>query len=107
MQPGEKTRAPLQSRELDQVHAPAYLKLAAVFHPDLTRVGASVKLGTIDASGIMRPHASVIGRNPPNFINDLVLDEPNASRRAPTLSHHLKISRVADAQRPKHLGARK
>ena len=76
MQPGEKTGAPLRSRESDQDHAPAHLRLTVVFHPDLTRIGASMKLGTIDASGIMRLTASVIGRNAPLFSDDLALDEP-------------------------------
>ena len=87
MQPGEKTRAPLRTRESDQVHAPAHLRLTVVFHPDLTRIGASMKLGVVDASGVMRLGASVIGRNAP--------------------SRHLKISRAAIAQRLKQLGARK
>ena len=107
MQSGEKTRAPLRSRESDQVHAPAHLRLTVVFHPDRTRIGASMKLGTIDASGIMRLTASVIGRNAPLFSDDLALDEPHVSRRALILSHHSKISRVAIVQRLKQLGARK
>ena len=107
MQPGEKTRAPLRSWESDQVHAPAYLPLTVVFHPDLTRIGASMKLGTINASGIMRLDASVIGRNAPLFRDDLALDEPHVSRRVLILSHHSKISRVAIAQRLKQLGARR
>jgi hypothetical protein len=107
MQPGEKTRAPLRSRESSQVHAPAHLRLTVVFHPDLTRIGASMKLGTIDASGIMRLTASVIGRNAPLFTDDLALDEPHVSRRALILSRHSKISRAAIDQRLKQLGARK
>ena len=87
MQPGEKTRAPLRTRESDQVHAPAHLRLTVVFHPDLTRIGASMELGVVDASGVMRLGASVIGRNAP--------------------SRYLKISRAAIAQRLKQLGARK
>ena len=107
MQPGEKTGAPLRSRESDQGHASAHLRLTMVFHPDLTRIGASMKLGTIDASGVMRLDASVIGRNAPLFSDDLALDEPHVSRRALILSHHSKISRAAIAQRLKQLGARK
>jgi hypothetical protein len=107
MQPGEKTRAPLRSRESDQVHDSAHLQLTVVFHADLTRIGASMKLGTIDASGILRLDASVVGRNAPLFSDDLALDEPHVSRRALILSHHSKISRAAIDQRPKQLGARK
>ena len=102
MQPGEKTRAPLRSRESDQGHAPAHLRLTVVFHPDLTRIGASMKLGTVDASGIMRLDASVIGRNAPLFSDDLALDEPHVSRRALTLSHHARGLLLADASGVSH-----
>ena len=102
MQPGEKTRAPLRSRESGQVHAPEHLRLTVVFHPDLTRIGASMKLGTIDASGIMRLTASVIGRNAPLFSDDLALDEPHVSRRALTLSHHARGLLLADASGVSH-----
>jgi len=104
MQPGEKTRAPLRSRESDQGQAPAHLRLTVVFHPDLTRIGASMKLGTVDASGIMRLDASVIGRNAPLLADDPVVNEQHLSRRALILSHHSKISRAAIAQRMKQLG---
>ena len=107
MLPGTKTRAPLRSRKSDQVYAPAHLRLTAVFHLDLTRIGAFMKLGTIDASGIMRLYAWAIGRNPPIFSDDLAFDEPHVRRRAPTLSHHLKISEVAISQLLTHSGARK
>lgn len=105
MQPGEKTRAPLRSRESDQGHAPAHLRLTVVFHPDLTRIGASMKLGTIDASGIVRLDASVIDQNAPLCSDELAPDEPHVSRRARILSYHSKILRAAIAQRPKQLGA--
>ena len=107
MQPGEKTRAPLRSRESDQGHASAHLRLAVVFHPDLTRIGASMKLGTVDASGIMRLDASVIGRNAPLLADDPVVHEQHLTRRALIHSHHSKISRAGIAQRLKLLGARK
>ena len=107
MLPGTKTRAPLQSLESDQDHAPAHLRLPAVFQPDLTRIGASIKLGTIDASGIMRLDASVIGRNAPLLADDPVVNEQHLSRRALIHSHHSKISRAAIAQRLKQMGARK
>ena len=107
MLPGTKTRAPLQSLESDQDHAPAHLRLPAVFQPDLTRIGASIKLGTIDASGIMRLDASVIGRNAPLLADDPVVNEQHLSRRALIHSHHSKISRAAIAQRLKRLGASK
>ena len=102
MQPGEKTRAPLRSRESDQVHVPTHLRLTVVFHPDLTRIGASMKLGTIDASGFMRLDASVIGRNAPLFSDDLALDEPHVSRRARRLSHHARGLLLADASGASH-----
>ena len=107
MQPGEKTGAPLRSRESDQGHASAHLRLTMVFHPDLTRIGASMKLGTINASGIMRLDASVLDRNAPLFRDDPALNEQHLSRRALILSHHSKISRAAIDQRLKQLGARK
>ena len=107
MQPGEKTRAPLRSRESDQDHLPEQLRLTVVFHPDLTRIGASMKLGTIDASGIMRLDASVIGRNAPLLADNPVVNEQHLSRRALIHSHHSKISRAAIAQRLKQMGARK
>ena len=107
MQPGEKIRAPLRSRESDQGHASAHLRLTMVFHPDLTRIGASMKLGTIDASGIMRLDASVIGRHAPLFRDEPAFNEQHLSRRALILSHHSKISRAAIVQRLKQLGARK
>ena len=107
MQPGEKTRAPLRTRESDQVHAPAHLRPTVVFHPDLTRIGASMKLEVVDASGVMRLDASVIGRNAPFFRDDPALTEQHLSRRALIHSHHSKISRAAIAQRLKQLGASK
>ena len=107
MQPGEKTRAPLRSRKSDQVRASARLRLTMVFHPDLTSIGASMRLGTIDAPGIMRLDASVIGRNGHLFRDDPAFNEQHLSRRALILSHHLKISRAAIAQRMKQLGALK
>jgi hypothetical protein len=107
MQPGEKTRAPLRSRESGKVHAPAHLRLEVVFHPDLTRIGASMRLGTIDAPGIMRLDASVIGRNAPLLADDPVVNEQHLSRRALIHSHHSKISRAAIDQRLKQMGARK
>ena len=102
MQPGEKTRAPLRSREADQGHSPAHLRLTVVFHPDLTRIGASMKLGTINASGLMRLDASTIGRNAPLFSDDLALDEPHVSRRALTLSHHARGLLLANASGASH-----
>ena len=107
MQPGEKTRAPLRSRKSDQGHASARLRLTMVFYPHLTRIGASMRLGTIDAPGIMRLDASVIGRNAPLLADDPVVNEQHLSRRALIHSHHSKISRAAIAQRLKQMGARK
>ena len=62
MQPGEKTRAPLRSGVSDQDRAPAHLRLTVVLHPDLTRIGASMSLRTVDSSGILRLVTSVVGR---------------------------------------------
>jgi len=62
MQPGEKTRAPLRSGVSDQDRAPAHLRLPVVFHPDLTRIGASMSLRTVDSSGVLRLVTSVVGR---------------------------------------------
>ena len=107
MQPGEKTRAPLRSRKSDQVRASARLRLTLVFHPDLNSIGASMRLGTIDAPGIMRLDASVIGRNAPLRADDPVVNEQHLSRRALIHSHHSKISRAAIAQRLEQMGARK
>ena len=78
-----------------------------VFHPDLTRIGASMKLEVVDASGVMRLDASVIGRNAPFFRDDPALTEQHLSRRALIHSHHSKISRAAVAQQLKQLGASK
>ena len=78
-----------------------------VFHPNLTRIGASMKLGVVDASGVMRLDASVIGRNAPLLADDPVVNEQHLSRRALIHSHHSKISRAAIDQRLKQLGARK
>ena len=107
MQPGEKTRAPLRLRESDQVHAPAHLRLTAVFRPGRIGIGASMKLGTFDSSGIMRLTASVFGRNALIFRDDQARDEPRVCRHAPILSHYSKISLAAIAQRLKLLGALK
>ena len=102
MQPGDKTRAPLRLGESDQDHLPEQLRLTVVFHPDLTRIGASMKLGTIDASGRLRLDASVIGRNSPLFSDDLALDEPHVSRRALTVSHHARGLLLADTSGVSH-----
>lgn len=102
MQPGEKTRAPLRSRESGQVHAPEHLRLTVVFHPDLTRIGASMKLGTVDSSGSLRLVTSVIGRNAPVLSDDLPLNEPHVSRRALTVSHHTRGVLLADASGVSH-----
>ena len=102
MQPGEKTRAPLRSEESDQGHAPAQLRLTVVFHPDLTRIGASMTLGTIDSSGVLRLETSVVGRNAPLLTDDIPLDEPHISRRALKLSHHARGLSLADTSGLSH-----
>ncbi len=92
MQPGKKTRAPLQSRESDQGHAPAHLRLTVDFYPNLKSIGAPFKLRTINASGFPRIAASVMGRNVLVFGID-------------ALSRYLAIAHVALAQRLKQEGA--
>jgi len=62
MQPGEKTRAPLRSGVSGQDRAPAHVRLPVVFHPDLTRIGASMSLRTVDSSGVLRLVTSGVGR---------------------------------------------
>ena len=92
MQPGKKTRAPLQSRESDQGHVPAYLRLTLGFYPNLNSIGAPFKLRTINASGFLRLAASVMGRNVLVFGID-------------ALSQYLAIGHVAIAQRLEQVGA--
>jgi len=102
MQPGENTRAPLRSGVSDQDRAPAHLRLTVVFHPDLTRIGASMSLGTVDSSGVLRLATSVVGRNAPLLSDELPLNEPHISRRALTLRYHARGLLISDASGDSH-----
>ena len=53
MQPGEKTRAPLRTGESDGAMTSFQLRLTVVFHPDRARIGASLTLGVLTASGVL------------------------------------------------------
>lgn len=90
MQPGNKTRAPLRTAELDQRATPLQLRLTVVFHPDRARIGASLKLGAVTASGVLHLEATTLGRNAPLFEDGLGLNEPHISRRALTFRHHAR-----------------
>lgn len=97
MRPGDKTRAPLRTGELDQSVAPLQLRLTVVFHPDRARIGASLKLGALNASGILHLDATTLGRNAPLFEDGLGLNEPHISRRALTLKHHARGLQLLNA----------
>lgn len=103
MQPGEKTRAPLRTGDVDQPSESLQLMLTVVFHPDLARIGASMKLGTLDASGTLRLVASVIGRNAPLFNDGLALSESHISRRAMGLKQHPRGLDVSDISTQSHI----
>ena len=102
MQPGDKTRAPLRFGESVQGHLPLQLRLTVVFHPDLTRIGASTMLGTIDSSGALRLETSAVGRNAPLLTDEIPLNEPHISRRALKLSHHARGLLLADISGVSH-----
>lgn len=97
MRPGDKTRAPLRTGELDQRATPLQLMLTVVFHPDLARIGASLKLGARDAQGVLHLEATTIGRNSPLFEDGLALNEPHISRRALTIKHHARGLQVRNS----------
>lgn len=97
MRPGEKTRAPLRTGELDQSVAPLQLRLTVVFHPDRARIGASLKLGALNASGILHLEATTLGRNAPLFEDGLGLNEPHISRRALTFRRHARGLQILNA----------
>ena len=90
MRPGDKTRAPLRTGELNQSVETLQLRLTVVFHPDLARIGASLKLGALNASGILHLDETTLGRNAPLFEDGLGLSEPHISRRALMLKHHVR-----------------
>ena len=97
MRPGDKTRAPLRTGELDQSVAPLQLRLTVVFHPDRARIGASLKLGALNASGVLHLEATTLGRNAPLFEDGLGLNEPHTSRRALMLRHHARGLQLLNA----------
>ncbi len=97
MRPGNKTRAPLRTGELDQRAKPLQLRLTVVFHPDRARIGASLILGALDASGLLHLDATMLGRNAPLFGDGLGLNEPHISRRALTLRHHARGLQLLNA----------
>ena len=97
MRPGDKTRAPLRTGELDQRATPLQLMLTLVFHPDRARIGASLKLGALNASGVLHLDATMLGRNAPLFDDGLGLNEPHISRRALTLRHHARGLQILNA----------
>lgn len=97
MRPGDKTRAPLRTGELDQSLAPLKLRLTVVFHPDRARIGASLKLGALNASGVLHLDATTLGRDAPLFEDGLGLNEPHISRRALTFRHHARGLQLLNA----------
>jgi len=97
MRPGDKTRAPLRTGELDQSVAPLQLRLTVVFHPDRARIGASLKLGALNASGVLHLKATTLGRVAPLLEDGLGLNEPHISRRALTLRHHARGLQLLNA----------
>ena len=97
MRPGDKTRAPLRTGELEQGVAPLQLRLTVVFHPDRARIGASLKLGALNASGVLHLDATTLGRNAPLFEDSLGLNEPHISRRALTFRHHARGLQLLNA----------
>ena len=97
MRPGDKTRAPLRTGELDQRARPLQLRLTVVFHPDSARIGASLKLGDLNASGVLHLEATTLGRNAPLFEDNLGLNEPHISRRALIFRHHARGLQLLNA----------
>lgn len=97
MRPGDKTRAPLRTGELDQSLAPLKLRLTVVFHPDRARIGASLKLGAVNASGTLHLDATTLGRDAPLFEDGFGLNEPHISRRALTFRHHARGLQLLNA----------
>lgn len=97
MSPGDKTRAPLRTGELDQRGMSRQLQLTVVFHPDRARIGASLNLGALAASGRLHLDATTIGRNAPLFEDGLGLNEPHISRRALVLKHHARGIQILNA----------
>ena len=97
MRPGDKTSAPLRTGELDQSVVPLQLRLTVVFHPDRARIGASLKLGALNASGVLHLDATMLGRNAPLFEDGLGLNDPHISRRALTFRHHARGLQLLNA----------
>lgn len=92
MQPGEKTRAPLCTEEPAEMMMLRQLKLTVVFHPDRARIGASLKVGALTASGVLHLDVMTLGRNAPLFDDGFGLDEPHVSRRALMVRSHARGS---------------
>ena len=103
MRPGDKTRAPLRTGEPDQRATPLQLKLTVVFHPDRARIGASLKLGAVNASGVLHLDATALGRHGPLFTDGLGLNEPHISRRALTLKHHARGIQLLNASEASYI----
>ena len=82
MRPGDKTRAPLRFGRAQSECGDASAEADRGFSPDLARIGASLKLGALNASGILHLDATTLGRNAPLFEDGLGLSEPHISRRA-------------------------
>lgn len=97
MRPGDKTRAPLRTGEPDQRAMSLQLTLTVVFHPNRARIGASLKLGAVNASGVLHLDATALGRHGPLFTDGLGLNEPHISRRALTLKHHARGIQLLNA----------
>ena len=90
MQPGDKTRAPLRTGESDGAMTSRQLRLTVVFHPYRARIGASLTLGALTASGLLHLDATAIGRCAPLFNDGRGLDEAHVSRSALKLRHHAR-----------------
>jgi transcriptional regulator with GAF, ATPase, and Fis domain len=103
MQPGDKTRVPLRTNKELQEGINRQLMLTVVFHPDLTRIGASMTLGSTDSFGALRLVTSVVGREAPLLSDDKPLDERHVSRRALKLKHHARGVLISDTSAVSHL----
>jgi hypothetical protein len=103
MQPGDKTRVPLRTNKELQEGIKRQLMLTVVFHPDLTRIGASMTLGSTDSFGALRLVTSVVGREAPLLSDDKPLDEQHVSRRALKLKHHARGVLISDTSAVSHL----
>ena len=103
MQPGDKTRVPLRTNEELEGGLNRQLMLTVVFHPDLTRIGASMTLGSTDSSGALRLVTTTVGRQGPLLSDDKPLAEMHVSRRALKLKHHARGVLLSDVSKASHL----